>query len=283
MNYRMISHSVIIKNNSIVIKKTFIILLALLLGTSVFGQTRQIPERPSPPRLVNDLAGILSPSQAQRLEEKLVIFNNETSNQITVVIVPTLNGYDKADYAITLGHEWGVGQKGFDNGVVMLIKPRRGNERGEAFIAVGYGLEPVITDAATRRIIEKEIIPNFEQNNYYGGIDAGTDILMGLAKQEFSSSDYAPQVSPFVGLIPVLIFMLIFFLFSRAGSRQKTMGKNVPFWTMLFLLSSMGSGRGSFGNFSGGRGNFGGGFKGGSSFGGFGGGRFGGGGAGGSW
>lgn len=265
------------------IRKAFIILFAVLIGATHFSHAQQIPARPTPPRLVNDLAGVLSASQAQRLEEKLVNFNNKTSNQITVVIVPTLDGYDKADFAITLGHEWGVGQEGFDNGVVVLVKPRRGNERGEAFVAVGYGLEPVITDAATRRIIEREMIPNFEQNNYFGGIDAGTDVLMGLAAQEFSSDEYAPQVSPFVGLIPVIIFILIIFLITRAGSRHKTMGKNVPFWTMLFLLSSMGGGRGSFGNFSGGRGSFGGGSRGGGSFGGFGGGRFGGGGAGGSW
>jgi uncharacterized protein len=266
-----------------VIRKTFIILLAVLIGASHLSQAQQIPARPTPPRLVNDLAGVLSASQTQRLEEKLVNFNNKTSNQITVVIVPTLDGYDKADFAITLGHDWGVGQEGFDNGLVVLVKPRQGNERGEAFVAVGYGLEPVITDAATRRIIEREMIPNFEQNNYYGGIDAGTDVLMGLAAQEFSSDEYARQVNPFVGLIPVIIFILIIFLITRAGSRHKTMGKNVPFWTMLFLLSSMGGGRGSFGNFSGGRGSFGGGSRGGGSFGGFGGGRFGGGGAGGSW
>lgn len=265
------------------IRKAFIILLVALIGASLQSQAQQIPARPTPPRLVNDLAGVLSASQVQRLEEKLVNFNNKTSNQITVVIVPTLDGYDKSDYAITLGHDWGVGQEGFDNGVVVLVKPRQGNERGEAFVAVGYGLEPVITDAATRRIIEREMIPNFEQNNYYGGIDAGTDVLMGLAAQEFSSDEYAPQVSPFLGLIPVIIFIFIIFLVTRAGSRHKTMGKNVPFWTMLFLLSSMGGGRGSFGNFSGGRGSFGGGSRGGGSFGGFGGGGFGGGGAGGSW
>lgn len=262
------------------IKKILIVFFLPLFLFIDASKAQSIPERPSPPRLVNDLAGILSQQQAMQLENKLVEFNNQTSNQITVVIVPSLDGFDKSDYAITLGHEWGVGQTGFDNGVVMLIKPRRGNERGEAFIAVGYGLEPVITDAASRRIIENEMIPHFNEGNYYNGIDAGTQVLMGLAAQEFTSDEYAPQVSPLVGLIPIIFFILIIFLVSRASSRHKTMGKNVPFWATLFLLSSMGSGRGSFGNFSGGRGSFGGG---GSSFGGFGGGGFGGGGAGGSW
>ncbi|MBE0662048.1 MAG: TPM domain-containing protein [Bacteroidales bacterium] len=257
----------------------WLLLLFPLFTLTSQSQTQDIPPRPVPPRLVNDFAGVLSASEAQRLEEKLVNFNNSSSNQITIVIVSSLNGYDKSDYAIKLGHEWGVGQEGFDNGVVVLIKPKVGNERGEAFVAVGYGLEPVITDAASRRIVENEMIPSFRENNYYAGIDAATDVLMGLASKEYSSDEYAPKVSPFVGLIPIIIIFLIIFFISRAGSSQKSMGKNLPFWTMLALMS-MGGSKGSFGNFSGGRGSFGGG---GSSFGGFGGGGFGGGGAGGSW
>lgn len=261
-------------------KKSCIILLIALLALSFQNTAQDLPPRPVPPRLINDLAGVLSASEVQRLEEKLVGFNNSSSNQITVVIVSSLDGYDKADYAIKLGHEWGVGQKNFDNGVVVLVKPRTGNERGEAFIAVGYGLEPVITDAASRRIIENEMIPYFRENNYYAGIDAATDVLMGLASKEYSSDEYAPQVSPFVGLIPIIIIFLIIFFISRAGSSQKSMGKSLPFWTMLMLMNSMGGSKGSFGNFSGGRGSFGGG---GGGFRGFGGGGFGGGGAGGSW
>ncbi len=261
---------------------TNVLVPALLVASSIHAQ--HIPPRPSPPRLVNDLAGVLSASQAQQLEDILVNFNNKTSNQITIVTVSDLEGYDKADYAITLGHEWGVGQKGIDNGVVVLIKPGRGNEQGEAFIAVGYGLEPVITDAASRRIIENEMIPHFAEGNYFAGIDAGIKVLMGLASNEFSSADYAPQVSPLVGLIPFLFILLIIFLISRGSSRHHSVGKDIPFWTLLFLLSNIGGGKGSFGNFSGGKGSFGGGFGGSSGgFGGFGGGRFGGGGAGGSW
>jgi uncharacterized protein len=279
MNWLMIYHLDKIKPTP-VIKKTLILVLIPLLAIIFQSQAQEIPPRPVPPRLVNDFAGVLSASEAQRLEEKLVSFNNSTSNQITVVIVSSLDGYDKSDYAIRLGHEWGVGQEGFDNGVVVLVKPKAGNERGEAFVAVGYGLEPVITDAASRRIIENEMIPYFRENNYYAGIDAATDVLMSLASKEYSSDEYAPKVSPFVGLIPIIIIFLIIFFISRAGSSQKSMGKNIPFWTMLALMS-MGGSKGSFGNFSGGRGSFGGG--GGGGFGGFGGGGFGGGGAGGSW
>jgi len=263
--------------------KTISIVLILFLTLPGTFRAQNIPARPRPPMLVNDLAGVLSAGQVRQLEEKLVRFNNETSNQITIVILPSLEGQDKSDLAVRIGHEWGVGQKGFDNGVVMLVKPRRGNERGEAFIAVGYGLEPVITDAASRRIIYNEMVPYFNEGNYFAGLDAGTNILMGLAAREFTSSEYVPQVSPLAGLIPLVILILVVWLIIRISSRQKTFGKNIPFWAMLFLMSNSGRGRGSYGNFSTGRGNFGGGFKGGSSFGGFGGGRFGGGGAGGSW
>lgn len=267
-------------------KRLYFLLPAFILISYAVLQAQQIPPRPVPPRLVNDLAGVLSESQVQRLEGKLVEFVNKTSNQITIVIVPSLNGFDKADFATRIGHEWGVGQKGFDNGVVVLLKPKSGNERGETFISVGYGLEPVITDAASRRIIENEMLPAFREDNYYAGLDAATDILMGLAAQEFSSDEYAPQVNPIVGLIPLFLIIAVVIILSRMGSRQNSIGKNIPFWTMLFLLSSMNSGKGSYGNFSGGKGSFGGGGfggGGGGGFGGFGGGRFGGGGAGGSW
>lgn len=237
--------------------------------------TQGIPARPSPPRLVNDFAGVLTASQIMDIEQRLVEFNNTTANQIVVAIVPDFGGYDRAEFATNMGHQWGVGQKEFDNGVVVLIKPRQGTQRGEAFIAVGYGLEPVITDAATRRIIEQEMIPHFRVNDYYSGINAATGVIMSLAAKEFSSDQYAGvQQPPVLQLLPFLMVMLLMILTSVSASRnRRTLGRGASLWPMLFLLGSMGSGRGSYGNFSSGSG----------SFGGFGGGGFGGGGAGGSW
>ena len=261
----------------------FIALLLLVLH----GFAQQLPVRPSPPRLVNDLAGVLSDYQLQQLEDTLVEFNNKTSNQITIVIVSSLDGYDKADYAIRIGHEWGVGQQKFDNGVVVLVKPRYGNERGEAFIAVGYGLEPVITDAACRRIIEKEMIPHFAEDDYYSGINAGIKVLMGLAAKEFSSEDYAPQVSPLVVFIPFLLFIILIILLKRRSMRHHNIGDDMSLWNLLHLLSRMEDNTGKFDDFRTGKGSFGGslgsGGRSSGGFGGFGGGSFGGGGAGGSW
>ncbi len=264
-----------------------------ILGTTLLlfmfvrsGFAQDIPPRPDPPRLVNDYAGILSPVQRDQLEHMLVAFNDSTSTQIVVVLVNTFNYLDKAEFATRIGHTWGVGKQGFDNGLVFLIKPKQGNERGEAFIAVGYGLEPVITDAIARRIIELEMIPYFRQDDYYSGIYQGLKTAMSLASKEFSANDYARKENG--NLWPIIIvFILVGILMTIMGGRsrnQKTMASQTSLWQLLALMSMMRQSHpGGFGKFTGGRGGFGSGGFGGGGFGGFGGGGFGGGGAGGSW
>jgi uncharacterized protein len=256
-------------------------LFALFLSTNLFAQ--DIPERPNPPRLVNDFAGVLKPEEVNALEQKLVAFADSTTTQIAVVIVPSLNGYDKADFTDRLGEKWGVGTKK-NNGVIVLVKPKTGQERGEARISIGYGLEGIIPDAIANRIVDNELIPAFRENDYYKGIDAGTNVLIKLANKEFTASEYAKKggESMWVGLIPLVIILVVIFLM-RGSSRRNTMGgSSLPFWATLFMLNSMGGrSHGSWNDFNSGGGMFGGG--GGSGFGGFGGGSFGGGGAGGSW
>jgi uncharacterized protein len=268
-----------IKFNRFLVGFVFLFVLSLTMN----GQ--DIPARPDPPRLVNDLAGILSADEIQTLENKLVAFNDSSSTQITVVIVKSLNGYDKNEFARLIGEQWGVGQKGKNNGAVVLVKPKYQQDKGEVCIQTGYGLEGVIPDALAKRIVENEMIPNFQQENYYAGIDQATSTMISLAKGEYTADQYqkrkGKQSSPFALLIPLIILVVVFSLIKGSSSRGRSVGKSVPFWTALFLLGSMGRGHsGSWNNFSGGSG-FGGG--GGGGFGGFGGGSFGGGGAGGSW
>ncbi len=260
-------------------------LLLLFAFVTVMVQA-QIPARPSPPRLVNDFAGILSGKQANQLEHKLVAFNDSTSNQITVVIVKSLKGNDKAMFAYEIGEKWKVGRKKFDNGVVVLVKPKYGDrDRGEVYIAVGYGLEPAIPDATTKRIVDNEMIPDFKRGDYYGGIDNAVDVLMKLAAGEINSDEYNKQVggNSIFAVIPFIIIILVFILIRISGSRSHSIGTrgSGSFWTALWLGSAMSnsSRSGSWNSFSGG----GSGFGGGGGFGGFGGGSFGGGGAGGSW
>ena len=260
------------------------IVFILLLFWGIKGISQNIPPRPSPPRLVNDLAGVLTPGQVQQLEHTLVNFNDTTSTQITIVTVKSLEGYDKADFAFRIGENWGVGQQGKNNGIVILVKPKYGNQRGQAYIAVGYGLEGVIPDAIGKRIYEYEMLPYFKTGDYYGGLNAATNTIMGLASGEFSASQYTKksQSKPYAIFIPILVMLVVFFLIRSSRARSHSVGKNIPFWTAFWLMGSLGGHghSGSWNDFSSGGGSFGGG---GSSFGGFGGGSFGGGGAGGSW
>lgn len=251
-------------------------------------QAQSLLPRPEPPRLVNDLAGILSAGEMQALENKLVAFNDSTSNQIAVVIVSDLQGYDRSEFAYRVARDWGVGQGDFNNGLLVLVKPKSASSNGQVFIATGYGLEGAIPDIACADIIDREIIPRFRENDYYGGIDAGTNVLMSLAAGEYSYDNYAGGGSS--GSIPgVIIFlMILFFIFiiSAGSSNNKHLRRNgssnLPLWLLLSMMGGGKSHSGSWGGFSGGSG--GGGFSGGGGgFGGFGGGGFGGGGAGGSW
>ena len=258
-------------------------LAVILLLIPLVSITQDIPPRPDPPRLVNDLADILNSRQEQSLERKLRQFNDTTSNQITVVTVKSLEGYDPSMFAYQIGEKWRVGQKEFDNGIVVLVKPKYGSDRGQAYIAVGYGLEPAIPDAIAKRIVEHEMIPSFRNNDYYGGLDDATNVLMQMAAGEITAEGYNDQISrsPIFAFLPFLAIMIIFFLIRSSRRRAYNMGQSsLPFWTALWLGSTIGrSHSGSWNGFTGG----GSGFGGGGGFGGFGGGSFGGGGAGGSW
>ncbi len=272
-----------VKMKLLTIKRSLLgTLLWLMSGLPLFAQ--EVPPRPVPPRLVNDLAGLFTPQQVNALEQKLVSFNDSTSTQITVVILKSLNGADKGWMAYSIGEQWGVGQKGFNNGIVVLLKPKIGNEKGEVFIATGYGLEGAIPDAITKRIVENEMIPAFKQNDYYQGIDNAVNALMALAAGEYTADQYKKKTdgSPLAALIPILIIIALFLFIGNNRNKSYTAGKNLPLWTTLWMMSQMGKGSssGSWGNFRSGGGSFGGG---GGGFGGFGGGSFGGGGAGGSW
>ena len=114
-------------------------MLLLLCAMQLSGYSQDFPERPVPPRLVNDFAGLLGNNEINALEQKLVAFNDSTSTQIAIVIVKDFRGYAKADYAQRLTEKWGVGQKGKDNGLLILIKPSTANSKGEIQIATGYG------------------------------------------------------------------------------------------------------------------------------------------------
>ena len=260
-------------------------LFSILLLFSISVNSQDIPDPMSPPRLVNDFAGILNANQVRHLEQKLVMFDDSSSSQIVVLIVKSLNGLTKEEFADRVGEKWGVGQKGKNNGVVVLVKPKYGNEAGKARISVGYGLEGAIPDAIGKRIVENEMIPYFKAGDYFTGIDKATSTLISLAKGEYTADQYKKNSggSPIGIIVPIIIIILIILFMRRnSGNHYTTGSKGTSMWTALWLASMMGNrgGGGSFGDFRSGGGSFGGG---GGGFGGFGGGSFGGGGAGGSW
>lgn len=250
----------------------------LIFAGNVFGE---IPERPNPPRLVNDFAHVLGENEYASLEKDLEHFARETSTQIVVVTVPDLDGYDPGDYAFRVGEKWGVGQKGKDNGLVVLLKPKTNDGKGQIFIATGYGLESVLPDAVVNgTVIDNEMIPRFKQSDYFGGLVAGIKVIKDLASGEYTADEYQQSVQQGGGApLVFIIFMIIFFasIFGRGRRRRfYSPGRSLPFWLAMGMMSGGHRSGSSFNNFSSGGGNFGG-------FGGFGGGSFGGGGAGGSW
>ena len=258
--------------------------LILLVVFSSNGFSQNFPDKPN--RIVNDYANFLTQQEQNALENKLVQFSNETSSQIAIAIVPSLDGYDKATYANGLGEHWGVGQRGKNNGILILVKPKTNTEKGEVFIATGYGLEGVVPDAITKRIVENEILPYFRQEQYYQGLDEATNRIMELTRGEYTAEDYekaTDSAAPFPIAIVFLLIIVIAIWSKIRRARHYAVGHNLPFWIALGMLNSASnrSHSGSFGSFSSGSGSFGG-FSGGG-FGGFGGGSFGGGGAGGSW
>lgn len=245
-----------------------LVLYIFLFSTTLQGQ--DFPARPTPPRLVNDFANLLAPAQQQQLENKLTAYNDSTSTQIAIVTVASLHGYDVAGYSFELAEEWGIGQQGKDNGLLILIAP---SER-RMFIATGYGVEAYVPDAIAKRIVEGTLKPNFQQGNYYAGLDQATNLLMGLLSGHFSAEQLEEDKPVFPFLLTIILFVVVIYLLSRlrrppgayrtpGGHTYRGPVRHGPTWT----------------DFSGGRGTFGGG----GGFGGFGGGSFGGGGAGGSW
>lgn len=238
-----------------------------------------IPSRPEPARLVNDLAGLFTASQAAELERTLVAFNDSTSNQIAVVTVTDLEGYAPADFATRIGLEWEVGSADFNNGIVILVKPKT-TSSGQVFISIGYGLEGAIPDAYAKRIINNEMIPYFMENDYFSGVEAACETLMQLASGEISEPrDNEEDDILFIFIIFFITIIFIIIIVAAANNKGGngnggSRGRSILDGPVITIGNDFGGwgkpSGGSFGGFGG-------------SFGGFGGGSFGGGGAGGSW
>ncbi len=254
------------------------ILLFLFLGfvMSLRMLAAEFPPRPVPPRLVNDMAGVLTSQQADQLEQKLVAFNDTASSQIAVLSLSTTGDFEINQYATELAQQWGIGHKGKDNGVLLLLAI----DDRKACIATGYGVEEYLPDAICKRLITQVLVPAFKQSDYYGGIDATTTEMMQRLSGKFDtrgdkiSNDrfHIPRPIIVIAIIVILLLLMRINGGGNGGGGRTYGGRG------FFFFPPVPFGRSGFG----GGGSWGGGRSSGG-FGGFGGGSFGGGGASGSW
>ena len=265
--------------------RKLLIILCLLSFAFAYGQKEIIPSKPNPPRLVNDYTNSLTPEQRDVLERKLVNYDDSTSNQIAIVILKDLGGYEPAQYATELGEKWGVGGAKFDNGIVILVSLGNENESRKAFIAVGRGLEGAIPDMTAGYIFDEYLVPNLRAGNFYQAFDQATYVLIKAAAGEYKAPEGYRKRNKSGGggfslgkLIPgIIILFVILSIFgggNRGGGYMSRRGYR-GFGGPTIFPTGGGWGSSSGGGWSGG--------SGGGGFGGFGGGSFGGGGAGGNW
>jgi uncharacterized protein len=265
------------------IYKTYLKSIVFIIGLfflNVSYAQYDIPPKPTKanPDAVYDYAKLLSGGEKASLENKLKRYQDSTSTQIIVAIIESLKGESIGMLTPKWGHKWGVGEKGKDNGVmiVLAVKDRK------IWISPGYGAENELTAGIVGQITRNRIIPFFKKGDYYGGLDEGVNSIIEVLNDEFTgerrqSSEGIPS--------GVVIFLVIFFIIlvsilsnnkrNGGGGNHRGRGRTGSNLLDIIILSNLG--KGSFGS-----GSSGGGFSGGFG-GGFGGGGFSGGGAGGSW
>jgi uncharacterized protein len=213
-------------------------------------------------RVVDD-AGLLSPEDNETLTAELEALEAKSSDQLVVVTLPSLQGHTIEDFGYQLGRHWGIGTAKLDNGVLLIVAP---NER-KVRIEVGYGLEPILTDALTKIIIENAILPRFREGNFPGGIKDGVrDLALALTGDAAEVEERArarhdadePAIDWFTIIFWTIIILWIAYSVYNSTSTVSSTGRRSgrSGWSSG---GSSWSGGGSGGGFSGGGGGFGGG------------------------
>jgi uncharacterized protein len=243
--------------------KRILALLFLISYAGIAIYAFDIPKKPNPERLVNDYSNTLSNEEISLLEQKVVAYDDSSSNQIAIVLINSLDGNDIESFSYQWATEWGIGNKGKNNGVLILCAMQDHKIR----IEVGTGLEPRIVDGQAGTIIRKVIGPNFKKGEYFDGLNEAVDEIIYLTSGEFKADPKTKRDTFSLILIGafVLLIILIIIFGGRGGGGRRTFNNYTYFPG------------GGFGGFSGGSSSSGGGF------GGFGGGGFSGGGSSGSW
>lgn len=247
------------------------VLLALVwLAIAAPAMARTGPTFPALDGRVVDRANLLSDAKEQELTAKLEALERDTTDQVVVVTVPDLQGYEIEEYGYQLGRAWGIGQTDKNNGVLLLVAPTERKVR----IEVGYGLEPILTDALSAVIIQNEILPSFREGYFERGIEQGvtaidTQLRLDPAEAQARAAAAERPASPFpigiAAVIGVIFLLLVLGMLAgagRGGRRGRGDATGILLWIAAEVLSSSlrgGGGGGGGGGFSGGGGSFGGG------------------------
>lgn len=242
--------------------RSWALLIVALLCAPMSPALAGVGARPPFPALtgpVVDQAQLLPSAVAAQLAARLAAYAKANGKQLVVVTLPTLNGYPIAEYGYQLGRAWGIGQKGRDNGALLIVDAGEHQVR----IEVGYGLEGRLTDAASSAIIRNIIVPHFRVGDYAGGITAGAGAILQVmgGKIPAAPADASPAHHPLSGLLMLLV---VYFFIALLRTPRGPGGGILP---ALFLGFGLGGGFGGGGggggsgddNFSGGGGSFGGG------------------------
>jgi uncharacterized protein len=265
-------------------------IFCLVLAIVVYVFSEPVSSLPRPTNYVNDFAGVLDAATQARLNDLCQQVEQKAQAQIAVVTVKSVDGQDVVSYAVALYQKWGIGAKGKDRGVLILVA----TDDHKYWTTVGYGLEAILPDGKVGGF-GREMVPLLRSGDYAGAVNLMTSSVASVIAQDagVTLENQPPVVvprgrpAPSRGLPPIVVILIIIFvvipilraIFRGGGPGQR--GGGSGFWSGLLwgsLLGNMGGGRGGFGG-----GGFGGGGFGGGGFGGFGGGSTGGGGAGGSW
>jgi uncharacterized protein len=242
------------------LNKSLLLALLVLLPATVWAQST--PEFPELTGRVVDRAEMLSPEVESRLSQMLQAHEQASTEQVVVVTLPNLQGYPIEDFGYQLGRHWGIGQKGEDNGALLIVA----EEERKIRIEVGYGLEGRLTDADSSVIINRIITPAFRQGDFQAGIVNGAAAMIQVLGGEpmaapQSQQPVALQEKPKAGLVAlffIIMMAVVFFIGSRGGRGGRG---GAALLGAALLGGAMGGRGGGFGGggFGGGGGGFGGG------------------------
>lgn len=256
--------------------RTLVLLLLLALVSISQAHAKEVPPRPN--KLVNDYAQLLDPEQEAALERKLVAYADSTSTQIAIVLDQSLEGDDVFEYSFRIAESWGIGTKENDNGILIYAAL----EDRKLYIHSGMGVQDYLTDNVAKRLLDQVLRPAFRQQNYYGGLDQITTILIDLGAGKYTNDNPKAsgdgRISPFVVLLIIFAVIFLFGFLGNSGGRGGGYHRGGHYdsrggggWIFFPGGGFGGGGNSNWGNDDGG------------GFGGFDGGGFDGGGAGGDW